>query len=409
MDNIARKWRELSGQSNWEGMLDPLDNDLRRYLIHYGQLAQATYDAFNSEKASKYAGNSRYPKRDFFSKLGLENNVNPFKYSVTKFLYATVRVSAPRRCFLKLISKEEWSVQSNWIGYVAVATNEGKEALGRRDIVVAWRGTIQPSEWVENLNFDLDPAPQIFGADAPAQIHDGFYNIYTTNNSDSPLAHTSARDQVLEEVKRLVEEYKEEEISITVTGHSLGAALATINALDIVAKGLNIPKDQPEKPCPVTAFVFASPRLGNSEFGRIFNGFKDLRALRIRNATDLVPNIPFSLFPFRGFLHVGKELVIDTRKSEYLKNGVSSHSLEIYLHGVAGTQGKQGGFNWDVNPYRNVAHVNKNMDALKDEFGVPVEWRVNENKSLAQQSDGTWKIMDDHEDAIPCLHCRLIL
>ena len=57
MDSIARKWRDLSGQSSWKGLLDPLDIDLRRYIMHYGQLA--TYDAFKSEKASKYAGNSR--------------------------------------------------------------------------------------------------------------------------------------------------------------------------------------------------------------------------------------------------------------------------------------------------------------------------------------------------------------
>ena len=143
--NIARKWRDLSGRSNWKGLLDPLDIDLRPYIIHYGQLAQATYDAFNSEKTSKYAGNSRYPKKDFFSKVGLENG-NPFRYDVKKFLYATSKASDAEAFLLKSFSKDSWSKQSNWIGYVAVATDAGKEALGRRDIVVAWRGTIQAAE-----------------------------------------------------------------------------------------------------------------------------------------------------------------------------------------------------------------------------------------------------------------------
>ena len=193
--NIARKWRDLSGRSNWKGLLDPLDIDLRRYIIHYGQLAQATYDAFNSEKTSKYAGNSRYPKKDFFSKVGLENG-NPFRYDVKKFLYATSKASDAEAFLLKSFSKDSWSKQSNWIGYVAVATDAGKEALGRRDIVVAWRGTIQAAEWVKDFHFHLDLAPEIFGGDSSAQVHHGFYSLYTSSNPGSKFTDTSARNQV---------------------------------------------------------------------------------------------------------------------------------------------------------------------------------------------------------------------
>ncbi|XP_058750572.1 phospholipase A1-II 1-like [Vicia villosa] len=395
MGSIARTWRELSGQSKWKSLLDPLNIDLRRYILHYGQFAQSTYDAFNFEKLSKYAGNCLYSKRDFFSKVHLENN-NPFKYTVTKYLYATSKASDSESFLLRSFSKDAWSLESNWIGYVAVATDEGKIALGRRDIVVAWRGTIQGSEWVTNFHLDLDPAPLIFGSESLAQLHNGFYSLYTSANKNLQ----SARDQVLNEIRRLVELYKNEEISITITGHSLGAALATINAVDIVANKFNIPKDQPQKACPVTTFAFASPRVGNSSFAKIFSDLKDLRALVIRNETDVVPKSLLLVY-----YAVGEELLIDTRKSKYLKSGVSAHNMEVYLHGVAGTQGSKGGFN--LEGVRDIALVNKSNDGLKDEYNVPVNWRVVENKGMVQQFDGAWKLMEEHNDDILAIRARV--
>lgn len=209
---IPERWKELSGQNNWKNLLDPLDLDLRRYIIHYGERASATYDTFNDQVKSKYAGDSRYGMKDLFSKVGL-SIANPFKYTATKYLYATSSIKVGECFLLRSLSREAWNKESNWMGYVAVATDEGKAMLGRRDILIAWRGTIQILEWASDFNFPLTPATKILGdtdsnADAAAdaagddadniipKVHSGFLSVYTSDDPRSEFNKSSARDQV---------------------------------------------------------------------------------------------------------------------------------------------------------------------------------------------------------------------
>lgn len=192
--SIAKRWRLLSGQDNWKNLLYPLDNDLRRYIIHYGEMAQAAYDTFDAQRASKYAGDSRYSRKNLFSRVGLVK-ANPFKYRATKFFYATSQVPVPSAFILKSLSREAWHKESNWMGYVAVATDEGKAALGRRDILIAWRGTVQAYEWVNDFDFPLVSGSEILEPDG-AKVHSGWLSIYTSSNARSAYCKTSARQQV---------------------------------------------------------------------------------------------------------------------------------------------------------------------------------------------------------------------
>nr|GLL28900.1 phospholipase A1-IIgamma-like [Ipomoea trifida] len=398
--SIAERWEVLSGSTNWEGITDPLDLDLRNYLIHYGQMTQATYDTFNAELASKYAGSSRYSEANLFAKVGLDKG-NPYKYEVTKYFYATSSYTLPDAFMVNPIPLDAWSRESNWMGYVAVATDEGKAALGRRDIIVCWRGTIRTLEWVSDLELLLVAAPEIFGAGASPQVHRGFYNLYSTENPDSAFNTISARDQVLTEVKRLVELYKNEEVSITACGHSLGASLATLNAIDIATNGSNT--TSAGKSFPVTAFVYACPRTGDHDFKNAYDATPNLHLLRIRNVPDIVPQVPLAT-PLIGYTDVGEELTIDTTKSSYLKPSadlMNWHNLEGYLHGIAGTEGAGllDGFELVVN--RDISLVNKSQDHLKEEYSVPANWWVEKNLGMVQQDDGSWELLNNEEGYIP--------
>ncbi|KAE8731166.1 Alpha/beta-Hydrolases superfamily protein [Hibiscus syriacus] len=323
---IASRWRELSGENYWEGLLRPLDIDLRRYLIHYCQRAGAAGDAFNGTRASKGYAHSLY----------------------------TLLMSFSLGCLF---------------GYVAVATDQGKAALGRRDILVSWRGTITHTEWANDANIFQTSAKELFG-------HDIFGHDIV---------------QVCKVLQQLITMYQNEEVSITVTGHSLGAALASLNAMDIAHNGFNKPAGNPNKAFVVTAFPIASPRIGNKFFSGVCDKLENFRILRIVNSTDLVPKLPF----LPGiYFHVGKELGLDTTKSPYLKWNISAHNLEAYQHAIAGQQ-ENGEFKLEEEVGFDNAVINKYTDGLLDEYKIPDNWWTKELfKNMVQADDGHWKFND---------------
>jgi hypothetical protein len=324
-NHLGSRWREYHGSNDWDGLLDPLDENLRREVVRYGEFVQAAYHAFHSNPAMS-AGKPPSPQQ-----VSLPDR----SYRVTKSLYGTSSVGLPKWVDDVAPDLGWMTQQSSWIGYVAVCEDRREiQRMGRRDIVIALRGTSTCLEWAENMRAQLVEMP---GDHDPTEIQPkvecGFLSLYKTCGANVP----SLAESVVEEVKRLIELYKGEDLSITVTGHSLGAALALLVGDELSTCAPQVP--------PIAVFSFGGPRVGNKGFANQINA-KKVKVLRIVNNQDLitrVPGIPMveelnDNMPL-AYAHVGTELRVDTKMSPYLKPNADvacCHDLEAYLHLVDG-------------------------------------------------------------------------
>ncbi|XP_042518318.1 phospholipase A1-Igamma2, chloroplastic-like [Macadamia integrifolia] len=396
---LADCWHEIHGKDDWIGMLDPMDPLLRSELIRYGEMAQACYDAFDFDPYSKYCGSCRFNRRRFFERLGMTS----LGYDVSRYIYATSNINLPN--FFKTSRwPKVWSRSANWIGYVAVSNDETSVRLGRRDITIAWRGTVTRLEWIADLMDYLRPvsSDKIPCPDPSVKVESGFLDVYTYKDENCRFCKYSAREQILTEVKRLIQQYPNEELSISVTGHSLGAALAILSAYDIVETGVDLTEDG--RTVPVSVFSFSGPRVGNVRFKERLESL-GVKVLRVVNVHDTVAKVPGLFFNEHVpefvqkmaeglpwcYSHVGVELALDHKNSPFLKDindPTNFHNLEVHLHLLDGYHGK--GKRFVLSSKRDIALVNKAADFLKDHHLVPPFWRQDENKGMVRNYEGRW-------------------
>ncbi|KAK4372107.1 hypothetical protein RND71_007491 [Anisodus tanguticus] len=334
-DKLGGRWMEFQGIKNWDGLLDPLDDDLREEILRYGEFVEAAYDCFDFDMSSATYATCRYPKDTMLAQCGLDQS----GYKVIINLHATCAVQMPRW----IDRFPNWgSPRSSWIGYVAVCDDVDEIArLGRHDVVIAYRGTATCSEWLENLRATLTCLPDDMAPENRApMVQSGFLSMYTSKIEGNP----SLQDTILEEIASILNNYSDEPLSITITGHNLGAALATLTAYDITTKFNHLPM--------VTVLSFGGPRIGNNScrYQLTKNGTK---VLRIVNSDDLITKVPGFVIDdddvaSRGdatvarlaswlekymedtqwvYDEVGKELKLSSKG-----NVATSHDLKTYLH-----------------------------------------------------------------------------
>lgn len=164
-------------------------------------------------------------------------------------------------------------LRSDINGYISIDS-------ARSEIVVAFRGTSGLRDVIIDLKNTLVPwtSPGSNTCTGGCRVHSGFQEQWN-----------SVASSVITRLRGLLSQnpgYK-----ITVTGHSLGGALATL-------AGITLEKTFPGS---VTVYSLASPRVGNPAFVSFVEAaFPDGRIYRVTNEDD---NVPQDLTPAEGYRH----------------------------------------------------------------------------------------------------------
>lgn len=285
------------------------------------------------------------------------------------------------------------------------------------------------TEWIDDLT-DVQVRPNFEPDQEKVKVEKGFESLYTSSKSESKFNKLSVREQMLLEVKSLLKEYEGEEVSITVTGHSLGAALALLSAYDIavnlVAKVSSGNGSSTKLVPPVTVFSFSGPRVGNMAFKERVEEL-GVKVLRVVNEHDKVPTVPGVFLNETGwwgalearagkglrslmdsmewaYYHVGKELRLDLDVSPQLQRSsprslANQHNLEAHLHVLDGFHGMESPFNSVFQ--RNPALVNKSSGFLIVEAYIPPSWWQDRNKGLVLNEQGEWVLANRDLEHLP--------
>jgi hypothetical protein len=151
--------------------------------------------------------------------------------------------------------------------------------------VLVFRGTDSRSvgNWAENMRYWRTDLPLPVPGAAGAMVHTGFFESWNASALAPALIAAAASLAAAHPGRPLY-----------VSGHSLGAALATVAAVDIGARLPGVG---------VRLVTFGSPRVGNAAFSRFVAASTTL-SLRVTHNRDIVPSVPPT---WVGFHHAARE------------------------------------------------------------------------------------------------------
>ncbi|CEK14378.1 predicted lipase [Chthonomonas calidirosea] len=178
-------------------------------------------------------------------------------------------------------------------------------------VVIAFRGTETIWEWIHDAEFLTTPYGFVSNAE---ETDDGFTNVYASLCTNP----TAPSQRLVDSIPSLLGD-RVSDTSIIVCGHSLGAAVASLFALDAVGNSV--------LPACTVVYTFATPYVGNSQFAKTYDA-KVPNTFRIVNRLDIVTHLP----PRAAFNYslIGQPYVLTPKD---VRVDIScQHHLTTYLH-----------------------------------------------------------------------------
>jgi predicted lipase len=159
-------------------------------------------------------------------------------------------------------------------------------------IVIAWRGSADIQNWINNLDFFFTDYPNAMcsrAVNSSCKVHQGFLNVYS-----------SISEAVLNGTSLLVAKYLFRRPQLLVTGHSLGGAASILCSVDASLRFGSQLSD-------IVVYTYGEPRVGNPAWTQWVTEsiLQGSRQFRLTHKADPVPRLPPLEF---GFLHVPHEL-----------------------------------------------------------------------------------------------------
>lgn len=246
----------------------------RYRAMELGNLVRITYNDYdNSKKKALYL-----KEGDTILTRKAEMIVNPITQYWINSSENSNETDFYKYKVIKILKAKEADKKNHNFGFIL---EQESEQTNEKTYFVVLRGTISPFEWLKDAKFKLvPPCFEIKGQDNDrVKISEGFNDIYKSKADGDDL---SINDTIQNFLNKLAKEGDGQKKKIYVTGHSLGAALATLSTLHIAENNFS-----------PTLYAFASPRVGNLKFAQRFSEkVVYAKTFRIANCEDLVNGLP---------------------------------------------------------------------------------------------------------------------